>query len=82
MTFYYDFEGRRMHAKVYWPVNARSIQVELTDSRLNKEFPSDLIFEMQRGRRISYTIESRDNKRLSELQRVIGKRLQEFANQM
>ena len=82
MTFYYDFEDRRMHAKVYWPSKGSTIQVELSDSNLIKEFPSDLIFEMKRGRKIAYTLESLDNKRLSELQRIIGKRLQEFANQL
>ncbi|MES2773913.1 MAG: hypothetical protein V4722_07000 [Bacteroidota bacterium] len=82
MIFYYDFEGRRMHAKVYWPSIGNTINVDLTDTQLVKELPSDLIFEMKRGRRIGYTIESRDNKRLSELQKAIAKRLQEFANQM
>jgi|GEM_PF-1941389 len=82
MTFYYDFEDRRLHAEVYWPANARTIQVELTDSRLIKEFPGDLIFDIKCGRKISYTLENPANKRLSELQRIIGKRLQEFAQQM
>ena len=82
MIFYYDFEGRRMHGKVYWPTIGNTINVDLTDSELIKELPSDLIFEIKRGRRIGYTIESRGNKRFSELQRVIGKRLQEFANQL
>jgi len=71
-----------MHGKVYWPGRGTTINVELTDSRLLKEFPGDLIFEMKHDRQIAYTIESRDNKRLCELQRTISKRLQEFANQM
>ncbi|MEO7310552.1 MAG: hypothetical protein ABIX01_09150 [Chitinophagaceae bacterium] len=82
MTFYYDFEDRRLHAKVYWPTRGTTISVELVDTRQIREFPSDLIFELKRGRKISYTLESKDNKRLSELQRIIGKRLQEFVNQM
>ena len=82
MIFYFDFEGRKLHAQVYWPDKGTTIQVALTDSLLIRQFPSDLIYELKSGNRIAYTIESRENKRLCELQRSIGKRLQEFANQM
>ena len=80
MIFYYDFEGRRMNAEVSWTKNSDTISVLLTDKRLTKDLPADLIFD-KRGNRITYIIENPDNKRLAELQKVIGKRLQEFANQ-
>jgi len=70
-----------MNAEVNWPKNAETIQVLLTDKRLIKDFPADLLFD-KRGNKITYTIENPDNKRLAELQRVLSKRLQEFANQM
>ena len=82
MTFYYDFDGRRWHATVFWPANATTLNVELTDTRIIRQFPSDFIFELKRGNKISYTIEDPANKRLCELQKAVGKRLQEFANQL
>lgn len=82
MILYFDFEGRRMNAEVSWPKNAGTIQVTLTDKRLTKDLPADLLFDMNRINKITYTVESADNRRLSELQRVLSKRLQEFANQM
>ncbi|TDH29011.1 hypothetical protein EXU57_02755 [Segetibacter sp. 3557_3] len=79
MILYYDFEGRRMHAEVYWPSNADTIQVQLVDKRL-KQFPTDLLYD-KRGSKISFHLENPRDKRLTELQTVIGKRLQEIASQ-
>ncbi len=82
MIIYYDFEGRRMNAEVDWPNHSGSIQVQLTDKRLLKDLPADLLFDINRINKITYTIENPANKRLTELQKVLSKRLQEFANQM
>ncbi len=82
MIIYYDFEGRRMNAEVDWPKNGGTIQVQLTDKRLIKDLPADLLFDISRINKITYTIENPANKRLTELQKVLSKRLQEFANQM
>lgn len=81
MILYYDFEGKRMNAEVYWPNNASTVQVQLTDKRLTKEFPEDLLFDINRINKISYMVENPANRRLTELQKVLAKRLQEFANQ-
>jgi hypothetical protein len=81
MILYYDFEGKRMNAEVYWPKNARTVQVQLTDKRLTRDFPEDLLFDISRTNKITYMVENTGNKRLTELQKVLGKRLQEFANQ-
>ena len=81
MTLYYDFEGKRMNAEVYWPKNASTIQVQLTDNRLTKDLPDDLLFDINRINKISYMVENPANRRLTELQKVLAKRLQEFANQ-
>lgn len=81
MTLYYDFEGKRMNAEVYWPKNAGTIQVQLTDNRLTRDLPDDLLFDINRINKISYMVENPGNRRLTELQKVLAKRLQEFANQ-
>lgn len=81
MTLYYDFEGKRMNAEVYWPKNASTIQVQLTDNRLTRDLPDDLLFDINRINKISYMVENPGNRRLTELQKVLAKRLQEFANQ-
>ncbi len=81
MILYYDFEGKRMNAEVYWPGKVGSVQVQLTDKRL-KDFPEDLLFDINRHNKITYTVENPSNRRLTELQMVLSKRLQEFANQM
>ena len=81
MTLYYDFEGKRMNAEVYWPKNASTIQVQLTDNRLTWDLPDDLLFDINRINKISYMVENPANRRLTELQKVLAKRLQEFANQ-
>ena len=79
MILYYDFEGKRMNAEVYWPKS--TIQVQLTDIRLTRDFPEDLLFDINRINKISYMVENPANRRLTELQKVLSKRLQEFANQ-
>lgn len=80
MTIYYDFEDRRWHAHVYWPAGATRLNVELMDSHLTRQFPSDLIFEVRNGNTIGYIVEDKANKRLCNLQQAICKRLQEYAN--
>ena len=70
-----------MNAEVYWPKNASTIQVQLTDNRLTRDLPDDLLFDINRINKISYMVENPANRRLTELQKVLGKRLQEFANQ-
>lgn len=82
MILYYDFEGKRMNAEVYWPAKTGTVEVHLTDKRLTRDLPSDLLFEINRVNKITYTVENPSNKRLTELQMILGKRLQEFANQM
>lgn len=82
MILYFEFEGQRRKAEVQWPQNAGSINVQLTDAELAKKLPADMIFDMSERNKIFYTIENPDNKRLVQLQKVISKRLQEFANQL
>lgn len=82
MILYFEFEGQRRKAEVQWPQNAGNINVQLTDAELAKKLPVDLIFDMNDRNKISYTIENPDNKKLVQLQGVISKRLQEFANQL
>lgn len=82
MILYFEFEEHRRKAEVYWPNDAGNINVQLTDHELVRKFPADLIFDINGRNRVSYTIENPDNKRLSQLQKIICKRLQEFANQL
>lgn len=82
MILYFEFEGKRRKAEVQWPQNAGSINIQLTDADLARKLPVDLIFDMNENNKIFYTIENPDNKRLVQLQNVISKRLQEFANQL
>lgn len=82
MILYFEFEGQRRKAEVQWPQKDGSINVQLTDAELAKRLPADLIFDMNKHNKISYTMENPDNKRLVQLQKVISKRLQEFANQL
>lgn len=81
---YFEFEEERRKAEVSWPGNTGggSISVELSDSELAKKLPSDFIFDINKRNKVSYTIENPDNKRLVQLQKVICRRLQEFANQL
>ncbi len=82
MTLYFDFEEQRRTANVMWPEDTGSIEVTLADQELIKKLPSDLIFDINTRNKISYIIENPDHKRLIQLQKIIGKRLQEFANQL
>jgi hypothetical protein len=80
MLLYFDFEDRRVKAEVNWPKQRGTIPVQITDPRLAREMPTDLFFEVGRGNKVVFTVENPDNKRLTELQNVIAKRLQEFVN--
>ncbi len=82
MILYFEFEEQRRKAEVHWPYDAGDINVQLTDYELAKKFPADLIFDINGRNKVSYTIENPDNKRLTQLQKIICKRLQEFANQL
>jgi hypothetical protein len=80
MILYFEFEGRRRKAEVTWPKTGSDILVYLSDKELVRKFPPDLLFEIAGGNKVTYIIESTENKRLLELQRVLGRRLQEFVN--
>lgn len=82
MTLYFDFEGQRRTAEVTWPENSGNIEVTLTDKELLKKLPADLIFDMNRRNKVSFIEENPDYKRLIQLQKIISRRLQEFANQL
>lgn len=82
MTLYFDFEDQRRTADVIWPENDGSIQVTLADRELIRKLPSDLIFDLNKRNKISYLVENPDHKRLIQLQKIVSKRLQEFANQL
>lgn len=82
MLIYFDFEGIRMNADVDWPEDATSITVNLTDPRLVREFPPDLLYDLNNGTRVTYYAENPRNRRLVELQKVIAKRLQEITGSM
>lgn len=80
MNLYFEFEGRRRKAEVTWPVKGGNIVVNLTDLEMVKRFPPDLIFELSAQNKVTYILESQDNKKLIELQNVLGKKLQELVN--
>ncbi len=80
MLLYFEFDERRVKAEVTWPKHGRTITVHITDKQLTSEMPPDLLFEIEQGNKVSYTIESSDEKRLIELQKVISRRLQELVN--
>ncbi len=81
MLLYFEFEQRRTKAEVIWPKQeGETIEVHLTDTRLIKVFPPDLFFEVESSRKVSFLTEDPSNKRLSDLQKVIANRLQEFVN--
>ncbi len=82
MTLYFEFEEQRRKAEVKWPDDRGSINVQLTDYELTQKFPVDLIFDINGRNKVSYTIENPDNKRLTQLQKIICKRLQEFTNRL
>ena len=79
MLVYFEFEDRRMNADVTWPKgDDGTVSVQVTDPRLSKELPTDLFYELVDGNRITFTIENPSNKRLTELQQVIFKRLDDM----
>lgn len=82
MILYFEFEDQRRKAEVNWPKESGSIHVLITDQELAKKLPTDLIFDINRKNKVSYVVENPDHKRLLQLQKTIGKRLQEFANQL
>lgn len=82
MTIYFDFEEQRRMAEVTWPENEGSIQVTLTDDELIKKLPADLIYDINGRRKVTFIEENPDNKRLIRLQKVIGRKLQEFVNKL
>lgn len=82
MTIYFDFEEQRRMAEVTWPENEGTIQVTITDNELTKKLPADLIYDLNARRKITFIEENPDNKRLIRLQKVIGRKLQEFANKI
>lgn len=82
MILYFEFEEQRRKAEVQWPRDAGTINVQLTDSELAAKLPADFIYDINKRNKVSYTIENPDNKRLQQLQKIICKRLQEFANQL
>lgn len=81
MLIYFEFEHRRSKADVILPhKESDSIIVHLHDAWLIRKLPSDLYFETDKSNKVIFTLENPDHKRLSELQRVLGKRLQELVN--
>lgn len=82
MILYFEFEDKKRKAEVQWPNEAGTVNVELTDYELTAKLPVDLIFDINKRNRVSYTAENPDNKRLNQLQKIICKRLQESANQL
>lgn len=80
MLLYFEFEDKRRKADVTWPRGGGNIVVNVNDKELAKDLPTDLYFEVKRGNKVEFTIEDAENKRLVELQSVLGRRLQELAN--
>ncbi len=80
MLLYLEFEERRLKAEVTWPKNGGTITVHITDRELVNELPPDLLFDIEPGNKVAYTIEDSNDKRLIELQNVISRRLQELVN--
>lgn len=80
MILYFEFEDKRRKAEVTWPKDGDNIVVQVTDRELNGKLPPDLYFDVDKKNKIRYTIENPDEKRLIQLQSVIGKRLQELIN--
>jgi len=77
MILYFEFEEKRRKADVKWPKDDEPIAVHLNDRELAKTLPTDLLYDVE-NRRVVFQIEDRDNKRLTELQEIIARRLQEF----
>lgn len=80
MLLYFEFEEKRRKADVEWSKNRENIVVHVNDKELAKDLPTDLYYEVRNGNKVVFTIEDSSNERLSELQNVIGRRLQELEN--
>ena len=80
MILYFEFEDRKVTANVIWPKKDDSIVVHLTDARMVREFPTDLHFEIEPRNKVGFIVEDKDNARLTDLQKVLSRRLQEFVN--
>lgn len=80
MLLYFEFEDKRRKADVVWPKNEGNIVVHVADKELAKNLPTDLYFEVDVSNKVVFTIEDPANKRLLELQSVLGRRLQELVN--
>lgn len=80
MLLYFEFEEKRRKADVIWPKNKGNIIVHVNDKELAKDLPTDLYYEVDEGNKVVFTIEDSENKRLLELQNVLGRRLQELVN--
>ena len=78
MLLYFEFEEKRRKADVIWPKNNGDIVVHITDKELARGLPTDLYYEIDKENKLSFTIEDPENKRMTELQNVLGKRLQEL----
>ncbi|MCW3080202.1 hypothetical protein [Segetibacter sp.] len=80
MLLYFEFEDKRRKADVEWPRNKGNIVVHINDREIAAHLPTDLYYEVEDGNKVVFTIEDSSNKRLSALQSVLGKRLQELVN--
>lgn len=80
MILYFEFEDRKVTALVDWPKKDEPIVVHLRDAKMVRDFPTDLHFEVDARNKVGFILEDRDNKRLTELQNVLSRRLQEFVN--
>jgi hypothetical protein len=77
MILYFEFDERRRKADVKWPKHDEPIAVHINDKELAKDLPTDLLFDVEQ-KKVIFTTEDAGNKRLTELQNVIARRLQEF----
>ena len=80
MLLYFEFEDKRRKAEVVWPKNSDNIVVHVNDTDLAQKLPTDFYYELNRHNKIDFIIEDSTNKRLVELQSVIGRKLQELVN--
>lgn len=80
MLLYFEFEGKRRKADVSWSKNSHDILIQVNDKELIAELPTDLNYELREGNKVSYILEDPANKRLIELQQVLGRRIQELVN--
>lgn len=80
MLLYFEFEDKRRKADVEWPKNNGNIIVHVHDKEIAAHLPTDLYFEVENDNKVVFIIEDSSNKRLLELQRVLGRRLQELVN--